>query len=197
MSAPGWPSTDTGRGVVGRDRSRPGRLADRGDPVDPPHAAVVDAVARAVAEDLLPLGDLSASLVPADATARFDVVSRGHGVVAGRACALEALRQIDPMLRADWEIGDGDIVSPGDVVARVCGPLRPLLTAERTVLNFLGHLSGVATITRRYVDCVAMANPPPGSSTPAIPRRVYAPWRKRRCGPEAVTTTGGAFPTPS
>ncbi len=134
-------------------------LPDRGDPVDPPHAAVVDAVARAVAEDLLPLGDLSASLVPADATARFDVVSRGHGVVAGRACALEALRQIDPMLRADWEIGDGDIVSPGDVVARVCGPLRPLLTAERTVLNFLGHLSGVATLTRRYVDCVATANP--------------------------------------
>ncbi len=127
--------------------------------VDPPPAAVVDAVARAIAEDVLPLGDLTASLVPEDAATTVAIVSRGRGVIAGRACALETLRQIDPSLRADWLIGDGGRVQPGDVVARVSGRLRPILTAERTVLNFLGHLSGVATLTREYVDCVAGANP--------------------------------------
>ncbi|MGH9079886.1 MAG: carboxylating nicotinate-nucleotide diphosphorylase [Acidimicrobiales bacterium] len=127
--------------------------------VDPPRPAVVEAVARAIAEDVLPLGDLTASLVAEEATASFDIVSRGRGVIAGRACALEVLRQTDPSLCADWLIGDGGTVSPGDVVARVSGPLRPMLTAERTVLNFLGHLSGVATVTRRYVDAVAAANP--------------------------------------
>jgi nicotinate-nucleotide pyrophosphorylase (carboxylating) len=135
--------------------STPGRT----DGVDPPHAAVVDAVARAIAEDLLPLGDLSASLVGVDTGISVEVVSRDHGIVAGRACAIETLNQVDPSLRADWMITDGGAVSPGDVVGRVCGPLRSVLTAERTALNFLGHLSGVATLTRRYVDCVAAANP--------------------------------------
>ncbi len=127
--------------------------------MDPPRPAVVEAVTRAIAEDVLPLGDLTASLVAEDATAAVDVVSRGQGVVAGRACALETLRQIDPSLCTEWIVADGGAVSPGDVVARVSGRLRPLLTAERTVLNFLGHLSGVATLTRRYVDAVTAANP--------------------------------------
>jgi nicotinate-nucleotide pyrophosphorylase (carboxylating) len=96
--------------------------------------------------------------VAEDATASVDIVSRNLGVVAGRACALETLRQVDPSLCAEWIVADGGAVSPGDVVARVSGPLRPLLTAERTVLNFLGHLSGVATLTRRYVDAVTAAN---------------------------------------
>lgn len=129
------------------------------DPTDPPRAAVMDAVARALAEDLGPLGDLSASLVPDRAARSVHLVSRAAGVVAGRACALETLRQVDPGLEADWAVPDGTAVSPGDVVARLCGPLRSLLTAERTMLNFLGHLSGVATLTRRYVDRVAAANP--------------------------------------
>lgn len=128
-------------------------------PVDPPPLAVADAVARALAEDLLPLGDLTASLVPEGATARVDIVSRADGVLAGRACAAETFRQVDPSLRADWVVGDGEVVTPGAVVAAVSGPLRSLLTAERTVLNFLGHLSGVATLTRRYVACVQAANP--------------------------------------
>jgi nicotinate-nucleotide pyrophosphorylase (carboxylating) len=127
--------------------------------VDPPRPAVVEAVGRAIAEDVLPLGDLSASLVAEDATASVDIVSRSHGVVAGRACALETLRQVDPSLCAEWIVPDGGGVSPGDVLARVSGPLRPLLTAERTVLNFLGHLSGVASVTRRYVDAVTAVNP--------------------------------------
>ena len=127
--------------------------------MDPPASAVVDAVTRALAEDLLPLGDLTAALVPATSTAAVAIVSREAGVVAGRACAVEAFRQIDPMLEVAWSVPDGGRVDPGDRVAEINGTLRSILTAERTVLNFLGHLSGVASLTRRYVDAVAAANP--------------------------------------
>jgi nicotinate-nucleotide pyrophosphorylase (carboxylating) len=67
--------------------------------------------------------------------------------------------QIDPTLQAAWRVEDGDPVQPGDVLAVVTGTLRSILTAERTALNFLGHLSGIATLTRRYVDAVAAASP--------------------------------------
>ncbi len=127
--------------------------------VDPPRGAVVDAVTRALAEDLLPLGDLTAALVPVTTTARVAIVSRAVGVIAGRACALEAFHQIDPTLEVTWRIGDGDPVAPGDHVAEVIGSLRSILTAERTVLNFLGHLSGVASLTHRYVEAVEAVNP--------------------------------------
>jgi nicotinate-nucleotide pyrophosphorylase (carboxylating) len=133
--------------------ARPGSL------LDPPRAAVVEAVARALAEDLLPLGDLTAALIPEAAEATVGIVSRQEGVIAGRACALEAFAQIDPTLRVDWQLPDGRRVAPGGVVASVRGPLRSILTAERTVLNFLGHLSGVATLTARYVAVVQEANP--------------------------------------
>ncbi len=130
-------------------------------PVDPPALAVTAAVTLALSEDLLPMGDLTAALVPDDLVRRVDVVSRAEGVVAGRACALEAFRQIDAGLKVSWPMPDGTLVAPGDVVARVDGRLVSILTAERTVLNFVGHLSGVATLTRRYVDAVASVTNPP------------------------------------
>jgi len=126
---------------------------------DPPRHAVVEAVARAIAEDVLPFGDLTAALVPAAAVATVAIVSRGHGVVAGRACAVETFAQIDPGLAVAWHKDDGAAVVPGDVVAEVSGPLQSILTAERTALNFLCHLSGVATLTNRYVVAVRRANP--------------------------------------
>ena len=127
--------------------------------LDPPRAAVVDAVTRAIAEDVLPLGDLTAGLIAADRRAAVDVVSRAHGVMAGRACAVEAFAQIDAAVTVTWLVPDGSTVAPGTVVAAVEGPLRSILTAERTALNFLGHLSGVATLTRAYVEVVRAANP--------------------------------------
>ncbi len=127
--------------------------------LDPPGPAVRDAVTRALAEDLLPTGDLTASLVPADAGATVAIVSRAEGVLAGTACARETFRQVDPDLVACWHLADGSPLAPGEVVATVSGPLRSLLTAERTALNFLCHLSGVASFTRRVVDAVAAANP--------------------------------------
>lgn len=127
--------------------------------LDPPRRAVVDAVERAIAEDVLPLGDLTAGLVPEDTMATISIVSHARGVCAGSACALETFRQIDPALVVRWHAKDGAEVAPGQVVATVAGSLRSLLTAERTALNFLGHLSGVASLTRRYVDAVSAANP--------------------------------------
>ncbi|MGH9098587.1 MAG: carboxylating nicotinate-nucleotide diphosphorylase [Acidimicrobiales bacterium] len=126
---------------------------------DPPHAAVEDAVRLALAEDLLPLGDLTAALVPASVIRSVALVSRATGVVAGRACAVETLAQVDPTVKVAWRLADGSAVAPGSVVAVLTGPLRSILTAERTALNFLGHLSGIATLTREFVDAVTTANP--------------------------------------
>jgi nicotinate-nucleotide pyrophosphorylase (carboxylating) len=123
----------------------------------PPMAAVREAVARALAEDLTPLGDLTSALLPPalEATARF--VPRANGILAGRLCAMEAFRQVDPLLEVAWWADDGDEISAGVAIAEVRGPLAPILTAERTALNFLGHLSGVATLTARFVDAISEA----------------------------------------
>lgn len=118
----------------------------------PPAHAVREAVARAIAEDLTPLGDLSAALVPSHLRARATFVSRQYGVLAGTACATEAFTQIDPSLDVSWERSDGDRIEPGQRLGTVEGTLASILTAERTALNFLGHLSGVASNVRAFVD---------------------------------------------
>lgn len=137
----------------------PAGPAGPADAADPPLAAVREAVARALAEDVLPLGDLTASLVDPDRRAVLAVVSRAEGVAAGRLCAVETFAQVDRSVDVTWWVPDGGRLHPGTVVAEVRGPLRPILTAERTALNFLCHLSGVATATRQLVDAVRAANP--------------------------------------
>ena len=123
--------------------------------LDPPVAAVRDAVARALAEDLGPLGDITAALLPADAHGEATIVARAAGVVAGTACIRETYAQLDSAVRVDVKLGDGAAVEPGTEIAHVTGSLRSLLSGERTALNFLCHLSGVATLTRRFVDALA------------------------------------------
>jgi nicotinate-nucleotide pyrophosphorylase (carboxylating) len=124
--------------------------------VDP---VVTDAVTRALAEDLLADGDLSAALIPEGATAHFALRARQAGILAGRACATETFRQLSPSLPLHWLVGDGSVLVPGMTVMEVTGPLRPILTGERTALNFLGRLSGVATVTARYVAAAHARNP--------------------------------------
>ncbi len=124
-------------------------------PVEVPREIVHDAVARAIAEDLGPLGDLTAALIDEDARAVADVVVRAPGVLAGTACAAEVFAQIDPAVDVEWRAGDGDVVEAGTVVGVVGGSFRSVLTAERSALNFLCHLSGVATLTSRFVDALA------------------------------------------
>ncbi len=119
--------------------------------IDPPREAVRAVVARALAEDLGPLGDLTASLVPDDAIARAEFVARREGVVAGRLCVVETFAAVDGALAVEWLLPDGLEVRPGDVLGTVEGRLAAILTAERTALNLLGRLSGIATLTRAYV----------------------------------------------
>jgi nicotinate-nucleotide pyrophosphorylase (carboxylating) len=124
-----------------------------------PDPVVRDAVGRALAEDLGPLGDLTAALVPATATVTAELRARDTGVLAGTACVTETYRQLDPDVVVDWRLADGASLHPGDVIAVVRGPLRSVVTGERTALNFLCHLSGVATLTRRFTEAAAAANP--------------------------------------
>jgi nicotinate-nucleotide pyrophosphorylase (carboxylating) len=109
-------------------------------------------VRRALAEDLEPLGDITSALLPPGLAGRATVVPRAPGVLAGRTAADEAFRQVDPELVVTWAADDGDDLEVGRAVATVEGPLASILTAERTALNLLCHLSGIATLTRRYVD---------------------------------------------
>ncbi len=113
-------------------------------------------VELALAEDLGPTGDrTSAALIPADQPGRAVFVARGPGVVAGLPAAELVLATVDPALTLDVHIQDGLSVRKGDRIATVSGLLRSILVAERTALNFLQRLSGVATLTRRYVEAVA------------------------------------------
>ena len=123
--------------------------------LEPPPIAVAEAVQRALEEDLTPLGDLSSALLPDDAVATAELVARQPGVLAGRACVAETFRRIDPTVALDWACADGADLEAGTVVATVVGPLAAIVSAERTALNFLGHLSGVATLTRAYVRAAA------------------------------------------
>lgn len=120
--------------------------------LDPPFVSIRDAVQRAIAEDILPLGDVTASLIPPEMTARASFVARTNGVISGVGCARESFVQIDDSVAQEWFLRDGDKVTPGTVIAEVSGSLASIVTAERTALNFLGHLSGVATLTNEFVQ---------------------------------------------
>ncbi len=122
----------------------------RPDPLGPD--LYVDLVRRALAEDI-GAGDVTTrATVPAHSRARASLVARQSCVVAGLDVALEAFRQVDAAVRVELQCADGDRVEPGAVLARLEGPARGLLSAERTALNFLQHLSGIATRTRAFVD---------------------------------------------
>lgn len=113
-------------------------------------------VRMAIREDLGPVGDCTTqALVPEGAIGRAAVVARQDGVVAGLSAASVVLDEIDPKLLWVPQTEDGASVRPGDCIARVEGPADGLLTAERTLLNLLGRLSGIATLTQRYVERVA------------------------------------------
>ncbi|WP_028035243.1 carboxylating nicotinate-nucleotide diphosphorylase [Chelativorans sp. J32] len=106
-------------------------------------------------EDLGRAGDLTTdAVVPAGLDAELTLTARQRGVVAGLDVAALAFRLIDPAISVKVERPDGSAVLPGDVIASVSGPARGLLTAERTALNFLCHLSGIATATASIVEVI-------------------------------------------
>ena len=133
-------------------------LERRGD-LHPPLLAVRRVVTAALEEDLLPLGDLSASLLDPGTSATGRLVPREDGVLAGSLCAFEACRVLDSRLELSLSAHEGGDLVAGVAFGTVAGPLTSMLSAERTLLNFLCHLSGIASLTRRYVESARRANP--------------------------------------
>ena len=114
------------------------------------------AVEAALAEDLGLAGDITTdATVPAGTKARAVFAARKPGVISGLAVAREAFRALDARVAFIPEVADGASVEAGACVATVQGPARAILTGERVALNFLGRMSGIATLTRRYVDAIA------------------------------------------
>jgi nicotinate-nucleotide pyrophosphorylase (carboxylating) len=111
-------------------------------------------VEAALREDL-GSGDVTAALVPAAQRVRGSVVAREEAVLCGRAWVDETFRQLDPRVQLTWHASDGERVAAGQAIFAIAGPARPVLSGERTALNFLQLLSGTATMTRRFVDAVA------------------------------------------
>jgi nicotinate-nucleotide pyrophosphorylase (carboxylating) len=109
----------------------------------------------ALDEDIGP-GDLTSDvLIDTEAIAQGDVLSKAEGIAAGLLFIAPMLNRVDSRLKYEPLTEDGRAIHPGDVLGRIVGPVRPLLTVERTLLNFLQALSGVATYTRKFVDAVA------------------------------------------
>jgi nicotinate-nucleotide pyrophosphorylase (carboxylating) len=126
------------------------------EPVPPLPAVLIEPLVRAaLMEDLGRAGDITtASIVPERARARARLAAREPGVVAGIDCALAAFRLLDPAIEVEVECPDGSRVVSGETVAALSGPARGILMAERVALNFLCHLSGIATATASLVDAV-------------------------------------------
>ena len=121
-----------------------------------PRLMIEDAVKAALLEDWGRAGDItSQATIPAAATATAVIAARKPGVLAGLGLAETAFRLTDEQIVFDALTADGDRLEKGTVVARMSGPARAILSAERVALNFLGHLSGVATATARFADLIA------------------------------------------
>jgi nicotinate-nucleotide pyrophosphorylase (carboxylating) len=119
-------------------------------------ADYVEVVGRALSEDLGPNGDITSdSVIRQDSMSRGVLVARGEGVIAGLEVAAYVFEAVDPTVVFDPLVEDGDRIPSGRHIAVVSGISRSVLSAERTALNLLGRMSGVATATARFVDAVA------------------------------------------
>ena len=141
-------------------------------------------VARALQEDV-GAGDLTAALVNPTQRARARVLAREAAVICGQPWVDEAVRTLDPQARITWHVAEGQRCAPNQVVLEIDGHAQPLLTAERTALNFLQTLSAVATKTAHYVDLVA------GTRARIVDTRKTLPGL-RLAQKYAVKTGGGA-----
>ncbi len=116
--------------------------------------ATVELIRRALEEDGAEADITTLSTVPAGAQAHASIIVRQAAVMAGLAVAAETFRTLDPQVVIELLVEDGAVVQPGQQVARVSGPARSLLSAERVALNFLGHFSGIATLTAQCVRAI-------------------------------------------
>jgi nicotinate-nucleotide pyrophosphorylase (carboxylating) len=117
---------------------------------------VKDAVHRALEEDLGCAGDItSAAVIPEGKKAKGKLITRKSGVIAGLVCAAETFRQLDPAISFQTKMRDGAKAAAKDVLAELEGPVAAILSGERVALNFVGHLSGIATLTAAFVAKVS------------------------------------------
>lgn len=122
-------------------------------PDDITKSSIAPTVAGALAEDVGD-GDLTAALIDADEIVGATIIAREALVLAGAPWADEVFRQLDDSIIIDWYVGDGGHAEPNDVICKLVGPARALLTGERTALNFLQTLSATATTTAKFVKAV-------------------------------------------
>jgi len=116
---------------------------------------IVDLVRRALAEDVESGDATTAATVPAEAEARAHIMTRQTLVCAGLPIAEKVFRALDPEIHVTSPHNDGSFVEPGVEIVQIRGNARAILTGERTALNFLAHLCGIATLTRRFVEQLA------------------------------------------
>lgn len=114
---------------------------------------ISDQVAQALAEDV-GAGDITASLIPEQAKAKATVITRERAVICGQAWFDAVFRQLDSSINITWHVSEGDLTNASAILCELTGPARPILTGERTALNFLQTLSATATVTRRYADAL-------------------------------------------
>lgn len=147
-------------------------------------AVILDPIVRlALTEDLGRAGDLTSdATLPMGQRISAVIRSRQSGVIAGLDAAAHALNLIDPAASLDVKHGDGSAVSPGDTVAVLTGEARHLLTAERTMLNFVGRLSGIATLTCEYASAIAHTSAKVVCTRKTTPGHRAIEKRAVRCG---------------
>jgi nicotinate-nucleotide pyrophosphorylase (carboxylating) len=119
------------------------------------HPDILNAIQRALAEDIGPGDVTSESILPAEATMLGQIIAKQEGVIAGLDVAQAVYLSVDPQVDFRPQVEEGARVKDRQVLALVSGRSRSLLTAERTALNFLGRMSGIATLTRQFMDAVA------------------------------------------
>ncbi len=129
-------------------------------------------------------GDITAQLIPVDKYAEATLITREEGVFCGKAWAEQVFNQLGGQVALHWHVDDGDLVVPNQVLCELSGPARAILTGERTAMNFIQTLSGVATLSKRYVDKLA------GTHTNLLDTRKTIPGL-RTAQKYAVTCGGG------
>ena len=147
----GGPAARSGLFIYNGSRYPTGRPMS--SPLPPLPSDISATVSRALAEDIGD-GDLTAALIPAAARARGRVISREPAVLCGTAWFDEVFRQVDDAIAVHWETSDGEALHRDQVLCRLEGPARGMLTGERCALNFLQTLSATATAARRYAEAV-------------------------------------------
>ncbi len=152
--------------------------------IAPPAADIIATVQRTLDEDV-GSGDLTAGLVPADARADAVLLSRQRAVLCGTAWFDEVFRQLDASIRIQWEARDGDVVEKNQVLCRLHGPARPMLTAERSAVNLVQTLSGTATAAHRYAERIQ------GTGTRVLDTRKTLPGL--RLAQKYAVRVGGAY----